>query len=163
MGTSAIQLSLAGMLSPRITSLVAASLLTVAAGSADAGPGLRIGGSSGPDSIFAGLQWRIPLATQVGPGKLLIQPGADIGLVEGPVDLFIRGTLHLGYLIPLNRDIALYPLVGPELIWAKAGDVSDTDVGLDVGVGLQFRKFALELWVGAVDSFDAQLAISFNL
>lgn len=139
-----------------------AATLLLSATAAYAGPGVRVGVSSEPDSIFAGLQWRVPL-TQLGPGKLVVQPGADIGLVDGPVDLFIRGTAHFGYLIPVSSDLSLYPLAGPSLIYAKFDGDSDTDLGVDVGVGAQFKKFALELWVGAVDSFDFNLALSFNL
>jgi hypothetical protein len=144
------------------TSLLSVAALTLASTVAHAGPGLRVGVTSDPDSLFGGLQWRVPLS-QVGPGKLMLQPGADIGIVDGPVDLFLRGTLHLGYMIPVSNDLSVYPLVGPSLVWAKAGDASDTNIGLDVGVGGQFKNFALELWFGAVDSFDVTVGLSFNL
>ena len=148
------------MRSLRLATVLLATLTFPAV--AFAGPGLRLGLTNNPDSIFAGLQWKAPIA-QVGPGRLGVQPGADIGLVDGPVDLFIRGTLHFTYVVPLTHDIQIYPLAGPTLFWAKAGDNSDTDFGVDVGGGIQFQKFALELWFGAVDSADATLAVSFNL
>lgn len=146
----------------RICSAAIALSLFAAASPAEAGPGLRLGVTSDADSLFAGLQWRVPLA-QLGPGHLVIQPGADIGIVDGPVDFFLRGTAHFGYMIPVNSDLSLYPLAGPTLIWAKYDGGSDSDIGIDVGLGAQFKNFALELWVGAVDSFDATLALSFNL
>lgn len=142
--------------------LAIVTTLLVSTATANAGPGVRVGLSSDPDSIFAGLQWRVPL-TQLGPGKLVVQPGADIGLVDGPVDLFLRGTAHFGYLIPISNDFSIYPLAGPTLIYAKFDGNSDTDFGVDVGVGAQLKKFAVELWIGAVDSFDLNLALSFNL
>lgn len=143
-------------------SLFALAILSLTSTSAHAGPGLRVGVTNDADALFAGLQWRVPLG-QAGPGKLLLQPGADVGIVDGPVDLFIRGTLHFAYVLPLTSDVAIYPLAGPTLIWATYDGGSDTDLGVDVGVGLQFQSFALELWIGAVDSFDATLALSFNL
>jgi hypothetical protein len=128
---------------------------------------VRVGLADDPDSLFGGLQWRVPLA-QVGPGRFLVQPGVDIGIVDGPIDFFLRGTLHLGYMIPISNDFSIYPLAGPALIWTTADDNqgnngSDTNLGIDVGVGAQFKNFALELWVGAVDSFDLTLGLSFNL
>ncbi len=149
-------------MSPLRTSILAVAACALASSVAHAGPGVRVGVTSDPDSLFAGLQWRVPLA-QVGPGKFVVQPGADIGIVDGPVDLFIRGTAHLGYMIPVSNDFSLYPLVGPSLVWSKFDGGSDTNIGLDLGVGAQFQNFALELWFGAVDSFDVTAALSFNL
>lgn len=84
---------------------------------AHAGPGLRAGVTSDPDSLFAGLQWRV-LMNQGGPGRLALQPGGDLAIVDGPVDFLVRGTLHLGYLIPISDTLSMYPLLGPSLIWA---------------------------------------------
>lgn len=144
------------------SALLAFALVLAPLGVAHAGPGVRIGVTSDPDGLFGGVQWRLPL-TQLGPGKLVVQPGADIGIVEGPADFFLRGTLHFGYMIPISNDFSIYPLAGPSLIWATADGNSDTNLGVDLGVGGQFKKFALELWIGTVDSFDVTVGLSFNL
>jgi len=130
---------------------------------AEAGPGLRLGFTDDPDSIFIGAQWRVPLG-HAGSGYFMLQPGLDVSpLVDGPVDFYLRGTLHFGFMIPASRELWIYPLLGPVVFYVNGDGFDDTGIGLDAGLGFQFNQFSVELWVGLEDSPDFTISFSFNL
>lgn len=149
------------MASPRLLALATVAALAVPS-LAHAGPGVRVGLIDDPDSVFFGFQYRAPL-TAMGPGTLTIKPGIDLGIVDGPIDFLLRGTLHFEWIIPVNRNVALYPLIGPGLYYVSSDGADDSEVGLDVGFGALFKGFSLELWVGAVDAPDLTFAIAFSI
>ena len=152
-----------------LAACVGLAMLSIVPQTADAGPGLRLGLTDDPDTLFAGAHWRVPFA-RGGQGVFVVQPGVDFGIgIDDPTNFMIRGTAHFGYMFPVAPDIVLYPLLGPSLILINrdvGDDDSDTDTeaGVDLGIGAQFRQFALELWFGlSDDTTDLTLAISFNL
>jgi hypothetical protein len=149
------------MFSPRLLAAATVAALAVPS-AAHAGPGFRVGLIDDPDSVFFGFQYRAPL-TPMGPGTLTIKPGVDLAIVDGPVDFMLRGTLHFEWIIPVNRNVALYPLLGPGIYYVNADGIDDTEVGLDVGFGALFKGFSLELWVGAVDAPDLTLSVAFSI
>ena len=152
-----------------VSSLAAIGVaLALTANPAEAGPGFRAGITDDVDTLFGGAHWRVPFSRS-GKGTFVIQPGVDFGLgLDDNLNFMIRGTAHFGYMFPVSPDVILYPLVGPSLILynfdTNDGSDNDTEVGVDLGIGAQFRQFALELWFGISDDIpDLTLAVSFNL
>ncbi len=150
--------------------LIAAAIfiLSFNAQPASAGPGVRLGLTDDVDTLFGGLQWRVPIAKS-GKGSFIVQPGVDLGLgLDDPINFMIRGTAHFGYLFPVSEDVSLYPLLGPTLVLYNRDDQNgsdnNTELGVDIGLGVQFQQFALELWLALSDDIpDVTVAVSFNL
>jgi len=150
--------------------LVAAfTVLLTSSSAAEAGPGFRVGITDDVDTIFGGVQWRVPFA-RAGEGIFVVQPGGDFGLgLSDNVNFMFRGTAHFAYMFRVSPDVILYPLLGPSLLivnFDRANDDNDNDtgVGVDLGLGAQFRQFGLELWFGISDDVpDITLSVSFNL
>lgn len=154
---------------PLIAALcLALGTVAVQAPEAEAGPGFRVGLTDDPDSIFGGAIWRVPFQ-RVGKGIFIVQPGVDFGLgIQDNFNFMIRGTAHFGYMFKPSADVILYPLLGPSFVLYNfdTGDGSDSEseLGVDLGFGAQFKQFALELWFGISDEVpDITFAVSFNL
>lgn len=152
----------------RLRALAVFVCLTVcaaASSTAHAGPGIRLGVTDDPSSIFVGAFWQVPL-TQLGPGELRIQPGVDFAIVDGPIDFFIKGSGHFAWEVPIGNDLRLYPLFGPVLTIVSADrgrndDDIDIGLGVDLGVGLGVDRFLFELWLGVEDTPDITFAFGF--
>lgn len=144
--------------------LVCLAVCAGASSTAHAGPGARLGITDDPESIFGGVFWQFEL-TQLGPGQLRIQPGVDLAIVDGAIDLMIKGSAHFAWEVPVGNNLRLYPLGGPvlTLIFVDRGDDDDIDLGLglDLGIGLGFDRFTFELWLGIEDSPDITFAFGF--
>ena len=131
---------------------------------AEAQPGLRLGVTDDPDTLFFGFSYAFAL-TDAGPGIFVLEPGFDLGVGDDAVDLMLRGTGHFKFLIPIGRgnDIVVYPLVGPTLIHFEFdGPGDETEVGVDLGFGFGFKNFTFELWVGVNDLPDITAAFAFH-
>lgn len=131
---------------------------------ADAQPGIRLGVTDDPDSFFFGFSYAIAL-TGGRNGVFVLEPGFDLGVGDGPVDLLLRGTAHFKYLIPIGRarDFVIYPLVGPDFVHIEFDGAGDSgEVGVDLGFGMGFKNFTFELWAGLSDIPDLTLAFGFH-
>ena len=163
------------MIRPLIATFLALALALSASPNAQAqprlgdGPGLRIGISDDPDTLFLGFLYGIPIA-DVGSSVFLIEPGVDVGFGDD-VDFFtIRGSANGKFLFPVGA-VALYPLVGLSLYYLNVdrcgrndffGDDCDhLGVGLNLGGGINFDRFNLELILGVNDVPD--LSLSFGI
>ena len=134
---------------------------------AEAGPGIRAGITDDPETLFVGAHWRVPLTNETRKSYPVLQPGVDFGLaLNDPLNFLVRGTAHFAYLFPV-ADVVLYPLLGPTavLYHFDVGGGSDTEleVGVDLGGGIQFDWFAVELWFGITDEIpDITIMGAFN-
>lgn len=133
---------------------------------AEAGPGVRVGLTEGPDALFGGFFYEIPLGA-AGPGVFVLDPGVDLGIgIDEPIDFTLRGQLNAKYFIPIDQFF-LYPLLGLSVMYVnfdndRRGDDGHTDVGLNIGLGFAFlERFNLELYATAADDFP-DLTVSFG-
>lgn len=130
---------------------------------ADAQPAFRVGLTNDPDALFLGFQYGIFLA-DAGSGFFLFEPGVDLGVAEGPVDFFLRGTFHFKFVVPVGRgDFAIYPLIGPALAYYNFDDNrDDTEVGIDLGFGFGFKQFSFEIWAAFDQLPDITASFAFH-
>ena len=66
-----------------------------------------------PDALFLGFDYGVPIS-RVGVSTLVFEPGFDLGVADGPLDFFLRGTFHFQFIFPVG-GFDLYPL-GAELV-----------------------------------------------
>jgi hypothetical protein len=125
--------------------------------------GIRGGITDDADAIFFGGH------VSIAPGSarnLLIQPSLELGFGDEGIDFFfLRGNLHFMYMIPISRDVAFYPLFGPSMHYVDYEDgYEDTEVGLNLGMGIEFSAIALELILGLPQDNlpDITLTISYT-
>lgn len=156
----------------RLAPAVALALFVVGfSNRADAGPGVRVGLTDDPDTLFAGFFYEIPLGA-AGPGVFVLDPGVDLGLGIGDhdwVDWTLRGQLNAKYFIPINQFF-LYPLLGLSVMHIEGdcgrfndNDCDDTDAGLNIGLGFAFlERFNLELYATAGDYPDLTFSFGFS-
>jgi hypothetical protein len=120
--------------------------------------GIRGGVTDDPDTGFFGGH----AAFHVGAsGRLRIEPSLEVGLgdEEGYDILTLRTNVNFKFAIPLSRDAAFFPLIGPAVYFVDFDDECDvefidceeTEFGLNLGFGFAFSGFALELAVGLDD------------
>lgn len=137
---------------------------------ADAGPGVRVGLTDDPDTLFGGFFFEVPIGA-AGPGVFVLDPGVDLGFgLDNNIDFTLRGTLHIEYFIPINQ-FYLYPLLGLSVMYVNIDndrcggrdDCDDTDAGLDLGLGFAFlERFNLELYATAGDYPDLTFSFGFT-
>ena len=155
----------------RLATAVAPLLLFVCLSSqrADAGPGVRVGITSDPDTLFGGFFYEIPIGA-AGPGVFVLDPGGDLGLgLDDPVSFTLRGQLNAKYFIPVDR-FYLYPLLGLSILYVNYDcpgpdddHCDDTDAGLNIGLGFAFlERFNLELYATADDAPDLTFSFGFS-
>ncbi len=141
-----------------------------AASAAEAGPfGVRLGITDDPDTIFGGFVWEVPLSGGQS-GSFVVEPGLDVGIgLDDPVDFTIAGTAHFKYLIPIGgRGSYAYPLFGPMLYYInfddRRRDDDDFEVGVNIGGGIRFDRYEIDLWFGITDHIpDLAFAFTFRL
>jgi hypothetical protein len=119
-----------------------------------ADPGVRVGLTDDPDSLFVGFFLEEPLS--YGRSAIFaIEPGADVGFGRD-VDYFtIRGTLNGKVLFPVGRSAYLYPIFGLSLYYINFDDCNgcdDTSVGGNLGLGFRIDRFNFELTFGIDDA-----------
>ncbi len=156
----------------RLATAVAPLLLLVSLTSnrADAGPGVRVGLTDDPDTLFGGFFYEIPLGA-AGPGVFVLDPGVDLGFgLDNNIDFTIRGQLNAKYFIPINQ-FYLYPLLGLSVMYVNIDndrcggrdDCDDTDAGLNIGLGFAFlERFNVELYATAGDYPDLTFSFGFS-
>jgi hypothetical protein len=155
----------------RLAPAVALALLLVGFSKrADAGPGIRVGLTEDPDTIFGGFFYEIPLGA-AGPGVFVLDPGGDLGIgIEDRVDFTLRGSLNVEYFIPINQ-FYLYPLMGLSVMYVNYDNdhcggrdhCNDTDAGLNLGLGFAFlERFNLELYATVDDIPDLTFSFGFS-
>lgn len=136
---------------------------------ADAGPGVRVGITDSPDTLFGGFFYEIPLAP-AGPGVFVLDPGVDLGLgLDDPISFTLRGQLNAKYFIPIDR-FYLYPLLGLSILYINYDcpgpdddHCDDTDAGLNIGLGFAFlERFNLELYATVDDVPDLTVSFGFS-
>ncbi|HLU64876.1 MAG TPA: hypothetical protein VKZ63_01290 [Kofleriaceae bacterium] len=151
---------------PAVTGLfLSLALLLAAAPRAEANPGLRLGLTDDPDTLFVGFFYEAPLSW-AGSGFFAVEPGVDLGFGED-VDFFtIRGTVNGKYLIPVG-SVWLYPILGLSIYYVNvddcpaAADCDDTGAGLNLGLGMRIDRFNMELTAGIEDVPDVVLNVGF--
>lgn len=136
---------------------VGSATLTGMVDDAEAGPGFRVGLTDDPDSVFLGFHYGVPLS-RLGQSFLVMRPGVDLAVVDGPVDFFLRGTFHFNFVFPLSGNFSIYPLVGPTLVYYNWDGGDDTEVGIDLGFGFGVDRFSFEVWAGVSDIPDITFA-----
>jgi hypothetical protein len=158
------------MRKPRLTILtfIVGAAWLLSATPASAAPtafGIRGGVTNDVDAIFFGGHVSIaPSSVR----NLIIQPSLELGIGDDDYDIdffFLRGNLHFMFMIPLSSDAAFYPLFGPSMHYVDWDDgYEDTEVGLNLGMGLEFSSIALELIFGLPQDNlpDITLAISYT-
>jgi hypothetical protein len=155
----------------RLATAVALALFLFASSNlASAGPGVRVGLTDDPDTLFGGFFYEIPLGA-AGPGVFVLDPGADLGFgLDDNIDFTIRGQLNAKYFIPIDQ-FYLYPLLGLSVLYANfdndrcggRGDCDDTEAGLNIGLGFAFlERFNLELYATADDAPDLTFSFGFS-
>ncbi len=148
----------------------AIALSLAAASTAEASPfGVRLGITDDPDTIFGGFVWEVPI-TGARSGPFVVEPGLDVGIgLDNPVDFTIAGTAHFKYLIPIGRQGSFaYPLFGPMLYYVNYDndrrDDDDFEVGVNIGGGIRFDRYEIDLWFGITDHIpDLAFAFTFRL
>lgn len=143
--------------------VVVVSLLMAAP--AQANPGLRLGVTDDPDTLFLGFFYEAPV-TRAGRSFFALEPGIDLGF-DSDVDFFtIRGTLNGKFLFRAGRRFFLYPLVGLSIYYINVDcpfeDCDDTSAGLNLGFGMRIERFNVELSLGLDDDDLPDFTASFG-
>jgi len=133
---------------------------------AEARPGLRLGLTDQPDSVFFGFFYEAPVA-RLGRSRtyLTVEPGIDALVGISGYDFFgVRGTFNAKFVFPVGRNVQLYPLFGVSVVYINPDPGrSHTEAGLNLGLGMQFDRFAIELWGGWSDIPDITFLFSFSI
>lgn len=135
----------------------------VLATAASANPSLRIGPrvglTSDPDQINLG-------GTLAFSRVMHPRIGVDVtGLVGLGDNLTVmRFMSNVLFFVPLQRGLRAFPLLGVEFDYYDAdcgngfGDCSGTEVGLNLGGGLDFRRFRIDAWFGFGDIVEVTVS-----
>ena len=143
-----------------ISGLVLSLVLVAGASRAEANPGLRLGLTDDPDTLFVGFFYEAPLSW-AGSGFFALEPGVDLGFGDD-VDFFtLRGTINGKYLIPVG-SVFLYPILGLSVYYINVdGGGDDTWAGLNLGLGMRLDRFNFELTAGIDDLPDVTFSVGF--
>lgn len=131
---------------------------------AGAQPGLRLGLTDDPDTLFVGFFYQAPISS-MRSGYIALEPGFDVGFGDD-VDFFtLRGTLNATFNFVVGRGTALYPLIGVSVYHINFDNGGDhTDAGLNLGGGFRFAdRFNIEFAAGIDDLPDWTLSFGFLL
>jgi hypothetical protein len=129
--------------------LAAFLALSATAQAAPPGFGIRGGLSEDPDTIFFGGH----VGFDVIVPQLRLEPSAVLGLgLEDGVDYFtLWFNLNGKYRFPLPNGMFIYPLLGLSIMYINVdcegfrGDCDDTELGLNLGGGIEFGQFFVDL------------------
>jgi hypothetical protein len=144
------------------TGLVLSLVLAATATRVEARPGIRLGLTDDPDTLFVGFFYEAPLSW-AGSGFFALEPGVDLGFGEN-VDFFtLRGTLNAKYLMPLGTSVLLYPIFGISIyhINFDCRGCDDTSAGVNLGLGMRLDHFNFELSAGLRDLPDITFSVGF--
>lgn len=131
---------------------IALTLIGVSS-SAQAKPGIRIGLTDDPDTLTFGFFFE-KVTSRLGHRSVLaIEPGLDIGFGNDLDIVTLRGSFRLKFIF-FSGDIQFYPLLGVGLYYINFdGGGDNTDVGVDLGGGMQVDRFSFELMGGIGDGY----------
>ncbi len=131
---------------------LSAAILLLSASPARAEPGIRLGLTSDPDTLFVGFFYEAPITNLGRNSWLTIEPGIDLGFGEDADIMTLRGTFNFKFVFLVDRRVQLYPLIGASVYYWNVDDGPDgTEGGLNLGGGMQFDQFSFELWGGFND------------
>jgi hypothetical protein len=117
--------------------------------------GVRGGVTDDPESVFFGLHL---LAGPHGRG-LRIEPSLELGFGDDFDFFTVRANGNFKYAIPIGQrrgGAYLYPLFGPSLYYFNLDDCSgdrcdDTEIGINVGMGLEISALFFDIAAGIGD------------
>ncbi len=115
-------------------------------------PVVSIGLDESPDSFNLG----VSLECRQGDTGICVTPGVSFGRHGGNVDysviqLWVQGRKN--FAVGSDPSLTVTPLVGPRLYRISIddcglGDCSNTELALDLGGGVQYKQFGLDLYTG---------------
>ena len=134
-----------------------------------AGPGIRVGLTDDPDTLFGGFFYEIPLGA-AGPGVFVLDPGVDIGIgstspsTSPSAASSTPSTSSRSTSSTSTRSSASASCTSTSTTTGGGNDdCDDTDAGLNIGLGFAFlERFNVELYATAGDYPDLTVSFGFS-
>ncbi|MBN1357125.1 hypothetical protein JXA40_12755 [bacterium] len=122
--------------------------------------GLRGGFTSDPDQFIGGGHIRI---MDLIDDQFVLEPAVVAGF--GDDITTFRASVFASYRFDVGTDFLIYPIAGISL-WHydfdESFDGDGNEVGLDLGGGIEYNNFALELTLGLGDIPDFMIVASYT-